>query len=266
MKREPVVPRLILDTKVDIPFPQAQLIIHQPLIEEIGFCGGEPVILPGLMALTKDYKTIQDNSDLAQFSNFQILMKIITDKTIKNNQAIFNSIYQVLFLLFPKYKITFTPSSILIIEEDNKQVHVIDDNNFNDLQRIIYDVFCVVELNGGNDEGDYNPCGPRAKAIADKFIKKREYLAERRREQGDDTSLKSIYGRYLNILAVGLKKDKNELKKYSVYQLVEEFHRYKLKMSFDYTFQAKLAGATKIKDAKDWMDDIQFGANKEEED
>lgn len=265
MKQKITVPRLLLDTKIDIPFPQAQLVIHQPSIEEIGLCGGEPVILPGIMALTKDYKTIQDNSDLAQFSNFQILMKIITDKTVKNNQSIFNSIYQTLFLLFPKYKITFTPSSILVIEEDSKQVHMIDDNNFQDLQDIIYDVFCIAELGGSYAGDDYNPGGDRARAIVEKFRKKREYLAELRKQQGDDAALKSIYGRYLNILAVGLQKDKNELKKYSIYQLIEEFHRYQLKMSFDYTFQAKLAGATKIKDAKDWMDDIQFGINKQED-
>ena len=69
----------------------------------------------------------------------------------------------------------------------------------------------------------------------------------------------------MNILAVGEKKDKNMLKHYSVYQLFEEFKRFQLKEAFDYTFQAKMAGATKIKDAKDWMSNISFGVNEEKD-
>ena len=62
----------------------------------------------------------------------------------------------------------------------------------------------------------------------------------------------------------GSNKNKNELCQYSVYQLIEEFKRFELKEAFDYTLQAKMAGATKIKDAKDWMQDITLGVEKED--
>ena len=35
--RELVIPRLLLDTKANIPFPQAQLTIYQPSVKEISF-------------------------------------------------------------------------------------------------------------------------------------------------------------------------------------------------------------------------------------
>lgn len=263
-KYNPVIHRLILDTAVDVPFPPAQVVIHQPRIDEISMCGGDHIILPGAVALTKDYKSIQDNFDLSQLSNFDILMKIITDKTNEKTKTVFDSVYQTLFLLFPKYKINFTPNSILLFDEEAKEVHMIDNNNFDLFQDYLYEIFCLAEL-GGAVTDDYNPAGDRAKALVEKFRKKRELLAELRKEKNADAALKSAYGRYLNILAVGLGKDKNELKKYSIYQLVEEYNRYQLKLTFDYTLKAKLAGATKVKDAKDWMDDIQFGIHKEED-
>ena len=111
---------------------------------------------------------------------------------------------------------------------------------------------------------DYNPAGDRARALVEKFKKKHELLAQLKKEKGEDTAVASIFGRYMNILAVGERKSKNDLKKYSVYQLIEEFKRFELKEAFDYTIQAKMAGATKIKDAKDWMQDITLGTDSEE--
>ena len=75
----------------------------------------------------------------------------------------------------------------------------------------------------------------------------------------------SIFGRYLDILAVGLSKDKNVLANYSVYQITEEFKRFQLKETFDYTIQAKMDGAKNVKDAKDWMGDIYFGSHDDDE-
>ena len=75
----------------------------------------------------------------------------------------------------------------------------------------------------------------------------------------------SLFGKYLDILAVGERKDKNVLSQYSVYQLIEEFKRFQLKEAFDYTYKAKLAGATKVKDPKDWMTDVFINEDDEDE-
>ena len=255
---KPIVHRGLLDCKVDIPFPSAQIVIHQPSINEIQLIGETTQII-GVNAITKDYQNFQDNSGLENLSNFDILMKIISSKTEQTRQVT-EAIQQLFVLLFPTCQTFFTPGSILL--KDEKQMHMIDNNNFEDFRKIIYDMFCLAELHG-EAEQDYNPAGDRARAIVEKFRKKHEYLAELRKERGEHTELMSLYGRYINILAVGEHKDKNVLSNYSVYQLVEEFKRFQLKESFDFTYQAKLAGITKIKDPKDWMTDMSFGSKEE---
>ena len=43
---------------------------------------------------------------------------------------------------------------------------------------------------------------------------------------------------------------------YTVYQLTDEFNRFKRKIEFDAYLQARMAGATDIEEVKNWMDDI----------
>lgn len=262
--RKPIVPKLLLDTKVDIPYQAAQITIHQPSIKEIGYIT-ENVFLVGLNALCKNYQNLQDNLGLSELSNFEILMNIMREKSEKNMQ-IAEAVFHVLFLIFPHYNVNFTPSAIILQEEieGQKQTHLIDKDNFDGFANILYDMFCLADGEGYQTE-DYNPAGDRARALVEQFREKHKYLAELNKERGNP-SLKSVYGRYINILAVGERKDKNELSEYSIYQLTEEFKRFQLKETFDYTFRAKLAGATKIKDAKDWMGDIHFGSRDEDDD
>ena len=269
MNRKRIVHKLLLDTKSDIPFPSAQLTIYQPSIAEIGLLG-EPQFFVAVNSLTRDYKSlkIEDNFDLDSLTNFDILMSIMREKT-ENSHYIFFSVVQLLELIFPKYKINFTPRSFIFQpkekdENEPPQTLMIDGNNFEEFANIIYDMFGLAALTG-DTETDYNPQGDRARALVEKFKKKREYLADMRKQRGEDTVLNSVFGRYINILAIGEQKDKNELKQYSVYQLIEEFKRFQLKETFDYTFQARMAGAQNVKDAKDWMQDITLGVELEEE-
>ncbi len=259
--RQPVIPRLMLDTKANIPFPAAQLTIVQPSVKDISLLGEESNFLVSVNALTKNYRAIKDNFDLSQLSNFEIFMTMMMEKDA-NVQKIKQDVEQMLSLLFPNHQIMMTPQSIILINEEKKSF-LIDANNFDAFADIIYDMFCLKNFHG-DDFDDYNPGGDRARALVEKFRKKRELLAELRRERGENSSLMSVLERYISILAVGERKDKNQLAEYSVFQLVDEFKRFQLKETFDFTFQAKMAGAQKIKDAKDWMGDIQFGDDKED--
>jgi hypothetical protein len=267
-RRERIVHNLLLDTKQVIPFPSARLIIYQPSIAEIGLIN-EPSFLTAINAITKNYKTmkVEDNSDLDSLSNFDILMSIMRENT-EASKKIFKSVFSLLELIFPTYNIRFTPSSFIFIPKDIQgekiEPCIIDKNNFDEFAQIIYEMFGLAALLNENAAQDYNPAGDRARALVEKFQKKHEYLAQLRKERGEDISMSSVFGRYINILAVGEHKDKNELSKYSVYQLIEEFKRFQLKEAFDYTLQAKMAGATKIKDAKDWMQDTMLGSDTEE--
>lgn len=257
MKKALIIPRLLLDTKTDIPFPQVQLTIYQPSITEISLIGESDFFI-AVNALSKDYKKYQDNSDLSNRSNFDILMSIINEKT-EAGYKVKEAILKILFLLFPQYNVNFTPRAIIFqSQEDKTQIHMIDSNSFDEFGQMIFEIFALAEMTG-EETGDYNPQGDRARALVEKFKKKRELMSTLRQERGEDTTNLSVFGRYINILAVGEHKDKNVLRNYSVYQLIEEFKRFQLKEAFDYTFQAKMAGATKIKDAKDWTGDVQFG-------
>ena len=87
-----VVPRGLLDTKGDIPFPAAQVTIYQPSFKEIAMLGKESDFFIGVKALIKNYKTFEDNSDLSQFSNFQILMTMIAQNNTQDVKLIKNDI------------------------------------------------------------------------------------------------------------------------------------------------------------------------------
>ena len=267
MRKERIVHKLLLDTKTKILFPSANLVLYQPSVAEIGLVG-EPNFLTAVNALTKDYKNIkiEDNSNLDNLTNFDILMSIIREKT-ENSKMIFTDLLLLFDLILPDYKLIITPSSFVfqdlkVQEGEIPQSHIIDKNNFDDFSQIVNEMFGLDAFKGDIGD-DYNPAGDRARALVEKFKKKREYLAQLRKDRGEDTAIASIFGRYINILAVGERKDKNQLAQYSVYQLIEEFKRFELKEGFDYTLQAKMAGAKNVKDAKDWMQDITLGVEED---
>lgn len=265
IKRTPVVPYILLDTRAPIPFPEAKITIYQPSIKEIGMTGSESDFLVGLNALTRNYQ-IEDKIDLSQMSNFDILMTVIQEKSEASKKVV-RTIEQVLYLIFPNCNIVFTPRSIILqehISDTEKVVHMIDSSNFDKFNQILYDMFCLIEFSGEGQD-DYNPGGDRARAIIAQIQRGKDIRAKLRKERGEeDNAMDSVYCRYIDILAIGLQMDKNILSGYSVFQLMEKFKRFQLKEAFDYTFQAKMAGATKIKDAKDWMGPIKFGEKQDE--
>ena len=110
-------------------------------------------------------------------------------------------------------------------------------------------MFCLKKRDQDALKGGYNPADDRAKKIAEKLNK-----AKNRGKPKEEKI--AIFNRYVSILAVGLKKDMNELMDYTVYQLYDEYHRFKLKQDFDMYIKMKLAGASDIEEVEDWMKDI----------
>ena len=67
----------------------------------------------------------------------------------------------------------------------------------------------------------------------------------------------AILSRYLSILAVGQQKDINMLMNYTVYQLMDEFNRFELKLHYETWEKYKIAGATNLGEAPaDWLKNI----------
>ena len=237
---------LLLLSGNDIPFMEAQVTIHQPTIKEIAYIG-EEAFFTGceLINFSKNILSEEDKMNLESKTNFDILIAILKERNavMQRNK---NCVEMVLALIFPEYIINISNDSIIL--EKDKENHSINNDNFESFKLIFNQMFSFSR----EETRDYNPSGELAKKIAEKLQKRHQKLAELKQEKKKI----DILSRYISILAVGEQKDMNSLLKLSVYQLFDEFERFKLKMSYDIYLQAKMAGAKDLKEVEDWMKDI----------
>lgn len=241
---------LLLLSGNDIPFPEANLSIHQPTIKEIGYIGEDSFYMGcEMLTFSKDVLSEEDRINLAHQTDFEILMSILVNRRLSAEMRK-NKIdtLLVLSLLFPDCKIEFSLSKILLIKED--EIHSINNQNFKKFKEILNAMFCLKGISS-KESSEYNPGGQLAKQIAEKFKKRHQVLASQKGEKKI-----SILSQYISILAVGLPQDMRVLLQYTVYQLFDEFHRYELKEEFDYILKARLAGARDLKDVDNWKKDI----------
>ena len=230
----------------DIPFIEAQITIHQPTIKEIAYIG-EEAFFTGceLINFSKNILPEQDKVNLEDKTNFDILIAILRERNavMQRNR---NCVEMVLALIFPWYTIDITSDAIVLEKEEER--HLINNDNFETFKTIFNMMFSFSK----DESRDYNPSGEVAKRIAEKLKQRHQKLAELK----EGKQKIDILSRYVSILAVGEHKDMNSLLNLSVYQLFDEFERFKLKMSYDIYFQAKMAGAKDLKEVEDWMKDI----------
>lgn len=231
----------------DIPFIEAQLIIHQPTIKEIGLIG-EEAFFTGcqLLNFSKNLLTEEDKTNLEDKTNFDILIAILREQNavMQKNR---NCVNMVLALIFPDYKIQIKQDCILLEREGDENKYQIDGSNFENFKEIISIMFNLKQ----DEQATFNPSGELAKKIAAKLQKRHQKLAEDKPDKKID-----ILSRYVSILSVAQHKDMNILLNYTIYQLYDEFKRNELKMSYDIYLKAKMAGAQDLKEVEDWMQDI----------
>lgn len=239
---------LLLISGNDIPFPDAQLTIHQPTIHEIAYIG-EETFYTGceFLRFSKDNLEDEDKIRLENYNNFDVLMSIINEQNITIQKSKI-CVLMVLSLIFPDYKINIE-ERCFSFEKEGEEKHEINNKNFDNFLSILNEMFCL--KNGENGNTDYNPSGSIAKKIANKLKKRHQKLAEM-----EKIGKIAVISRYVSILAVGEQKDINSFMQYTVYQLFDEFKRYELKMNWDIYLQAKMAGAKDLKEVDDWMKDI----------
>ena len=241
---------LLLLSGNDIPFIEAQITIHQPTIKEIAYIG-EEVFFTGceLINFSKNLLQEKDKVILENKTNFDILIAILKERNavMQKNRS---CVEMVLALIFPLYTIDIDDlnNAIVLQKEDEKEYHQINNKNFENFKHIFNLMFSFSK----NETRDYNPSGEIAKQIAQKLQQRHQKLAELKEEQKKI----DILSRYVSILTVGEHKDMNMLLNLTVYQLFDEFERFKLKMNYDIYFQAKMAGAKDLKEVEDWMKDI----------
>ncbi len=239
--------RLLLLSGNDIPFLGAGISIHQPTLKEIAYIGEtEFHIGTHFLLFDKNFLSDADKRDLENFTTFNIFMSIMNSSAMKQQT---NSALMILTLIFPNVSIKIDKDKIILIQDKVNYESSINEHNFEEFQDIIRKMFC---LDGDLGEGfSYNPGDAYAQKIAEKLKKRQQKLSKQ--QQGEKIE---IFPRFISILAVGLKKDINELSKYTVYQINDEFKRFQMKSEFDIYLQAKMAGASDLEEVANWMDDI----------
>ena len=237
--------RLALMCGADIPIPECQLTIHQPRIEEIALIG-EKDFFTGVQCLCLNKSMfVKDESLLETTNNFQIFMTIMSEKQAADKKA---AVQQVLTLLFPDYKVLFTPRSIMV--SGKGATIVVDESNFEFIQAAISSICCL--KTGPMDQQTFNPANEQAQVIAEKLMRGRQRVAA----QKGETNI-SIFSQYLSILTVGLNsmtlKEAMALTMYQMYDLIE---RYMLYVNWDMDIRSRLAGANPESKPDNWMKNI----------
>ena len=235
--------RLALMTGVDIPIPELQITVHQPTIKEISMIGEQDFFI-GIQMLCVDKKVyIEDESLLANTTNFQIFMTMLNQQQMVDKKQ---AVQQVLTLLFPQTKIIFTPRSILL--NINQENIIIDEGNFEQLQDVLIQQFCLQ----GSGQEQYNPKDKKAREIAQKLIKARQKVAKLKATENSG----SMFTQYLSVLTIGTSltlKDAMELTMYQLYDLIE---RYSMYLNWDIDIRSRMAGAKVDKPVENWMKQI----------
>ena len=238
---------LLLLSGNDIPFPQARLTIHQPLLKEIAYIT-EQRFWAGceLLKFNKELLLDEDKINLSNRSNFNIIMTIVQEKGIESQQARLN-VLSILALLFPTSEILLEKQTIQLKNYQNGEISQINESNFDNFKQILINMFCLTN----KENKQYNPSGELARKIANQIKRGREQKAK----LAPEVKI-SILSRYASILSVGLKKNINELMNYTVYQLMDEFNRFQLKLQYDSWEKLRIAGATGMDDPEDWLKNI----------
>lgn len=239
------IDKLLLETGGDIPFPPAGVTIHTPTLREIGMIG-EPNFHIGCHFLTFDKNNLSDEDKigLEDKSNFEIFMSGMNSK---ENAIHRTDAMMVLALLFPQCKIKIDKDKILLQSENFSSS--INEQNYSEFRTVLSQIFCLELAEEGED---FNPADALAARIAEKIKKGKQ---KRNKKDTDGKGDLSVYNKFISILAIGLKKDKNLLSNYTVYQIRDEFKRFIKKENYDIFIQAKLAGAQDLEEVKNWMDD-----------
>ena len=237
--------RLALMCGTDYPVPECQLVVHQPSIKEISLIGEVDFFTGAQCICLNKSMFVKDESLLEDTTNFQIFMTIMSEKDAADKKF---AVQQLNTLLFPEYKVVFTPRTMLFMKGD--QSIIIDDSNFEFLQSAISSICCL--KSSAMSQQTFNPADAKAREIAEKLMRGRQRVAE---QKGESNS--SIFSQYLSTLTVGLGsmslQDCMDLTMYQLYDLIE---RYMLYVNWDMDIRSRLAGGKPETQPDNWMKNI----------
>lgn len=241
---------LLLLSGEDIPFIEAQTIIHQPRLREISMIG-EKSFLNGskFLTFTKNLLNDEDKTGLEDKTDFDIIMSIMCSKERIEQK---NDVTLLLALLFPTCQIKYAGNEIVLLDTNTNMMTRINNLNYDVFKDILSSMFCLNEI-FNNDSDGYNPVGKRAEKIAAKLQAAKQKLAKK---ANAETTKVAIYSQYVSILAVGESKSINDLMDYTIFQIMDEFKRFQKKEAYDLNIKARMAGATDLDEVDNWMENI----------
>ena len=179
---------------------------------------------------------------MGDVSSFHVFSMIMNEETSKDKKE---DVKSVLTLLFPKYKVMLTPRSILF--NSNGENFIIDEGNFEALQNILRQIFCLKE--SGKD--GFNPGNAAAKKIADKLMKARARVAAEKNNGG------SIFAQYISTLTIGAgSMSLQDILNLTVYQLYDLIERYTLYLNWDLDMRSRMFGGSSDSKPDNWMKNI----------
>lgn len=238
--------RLSLICGTDMLIPECNLVAHQPRIKEISFIGESDFFIGAQTLCLHKTMFIEDKTILDSINNFQIFMTIMLQDETKDKKA---NILNVLNLLFPSYKVTVTPNSLLFIKEGVPPITV-DGNNFEALQEVLRLIFCM--HNGPMDQQAFNPANDKAREIAQKLMRGRQRVAAQ-----NGNSNVSVFSQYMSILTIGLgSMSLQDLTNLTMFQLYDLMERYTLYTAWDLDVRQRLAGGKPEGTPDNWMKNI----------
>ncbi len=238
--------RLALMCGNDFPIVECQLVVHQPSISEISLIG-ERDFFTGIQCLCL-YKSmfVEDKNLLSTINNFQIFMMIIQETEAKDKKE---ATKKVLTLLFPNYKVLFTPKTLLFKEFETDESIIVDESNFEQMQEVLRKIFCMSDA--PMDQQAFNPNGDKAREIAKKLMRGRERIAS---EKGNANI--SIFSQYMSTLSIGCQMPLKSLTELTMFQLYDLMERYMLWVSWDLDVRTRLAGGKPDDKPDNWMKNI----------
>lgn len=238
--------RLNLMCGTDLLIPECNLIVHQPRIKEISFVGETDFFIGAQTLCLHKTMFIEDKSLLDNINNFQIFMTIMLQDETKDKKAL---VLNVLNLLFPGYKVSITPNSLLFMKEGVPPITV-DGNNFEALQEVLRLIFCM--HNGPMDQQAFNPANDKAREIAQKLMRGRQRVAAQ-----NGNSNVSVFSQYMSILTIGLgSMSLQDLTNLTMFQLYDLMERYTLYTAWDLDVRQRLAGGKPEGTPDNWMKNI----------
>lgn len=239
--------RFPLIAGIDIPIPECKLILRQPKVKDLAYLGDVNFFTGAqTLGLHKSMFMSEDNLVPEDISNFQIFMTVIGEKELVDKKK---CVKDLLTLLFPDYTILITPRS-LVFQDKDKNSFNIDEENFEFLQEVIREVFCL--KTGPMDQTAFNPADAKAREIAQKLMRGRQRVAAQK--GGANTS---VFSQYLSILTVGLHSmSLHDLLNCTMYQLYDLMERYSLYINWDIDVRTRLAGGKPESQPDNWMKNI----------